>query len=160
MGSQIDKRLIVEAVRAALAKEMEVLRASAANAALGATHDDAKPEDDKDTRAIEASYLAGAQAGRIRVLEAADKKLEFMDLKASDVIAPGALVELDADGKVGHYFVAEAAGGTKVSIGGVDITVLTPEAPLAQSLIGKRAGDSFERTVRRETVEYEIVSVR
>lgn len=160
MGSQIDKRLIVEAVRAALAKEMDVLRASAANAALGATHEDAKPEDDKDTRAIEASYLAGAQAGRLRVLEAADKKLEFMELREMEVAAPGALVELDTDGKVAHYFLADVAGGTKVKVAGTDITVLTPEAPLAQSLVGKKAGHAFERTVRGTAVEYEIVSVR
>lgn len=160
MGASTDKRAIVERVRAVLAKEIEVLRASAASAREGATHDEAKPEDDKDTRAIEASYLAGAQAGRIRVLEAADKKLEFMELREMSAAGPGALVVLDVDGKTSHFFLAEAAGGTKVRVDGTEITVLTPEAPLAQSLIGKKAGDSFERVVRGEPVEYEILSVR
>ena len=160
--ARLDKRAIVEKVRAVLAKEMDVLRQSAAAAREGATHEQAKPEGDKDTRAIEASYLAGAQAGRLRVLEAADKRLEFLDLrdfKPADPIGPGALVEVDVDGKRSHYFVADAAGGTKVDIGGVEVAVLTPEAPLAQSLLGKKTGESFERTVRGEALEYEIVSV-
>jgi transcription elongation GreA/GreB family factor len=160
--ARLDKREIVEKVRAVLAKEIDVLRQSAAAAREGATHEQAKPESDKDTRAIEASYLAGAQAGRLRVLEAADKRLEFLDLrdfKPADPIAPGALVEVDVDGKRSHYFVADAAGGTKVELGGVEVAVLTPEAPLAQSLLGKKTGESFERTVRGEALEYEIVSV-
>jgi transcription elongation GreA/GreB family factor len=160
--ARLDKRAIVEKVRGVLAKEIDVLRQSAAAAREGATHEQAKPESDKDTRAIEASYLAGAQAGRLRVLEAADKRLEFLDLrdfKPGDPVAPGALVEVDVDGKRSHYFVADAAGGTKVELGGVEVAVLTPEAPLAQSLLGKKTGDSFERTVRGEALEYEIVSV-
>lgn len=159
---RIDKRALVEKIRAVLAKEIEVLRQSSASAREGATHEQAKPESDKDTRAIEASYLAGAQAARLRVLEAADKRLEFLDLrdfKAGETAAPGALVDVDVDGKRARYFIADAAGGTKVELDGVEIAVLTPEAPLAQSLLGKKAGDTFERTVRGEALEYEIVSI-
>jgi len=158
----IDKRAVITKIRAVLAKEIDVLRASAASAREGATHEQAKPEGDKDTRAIEASYLAGAQAARLRVLEAADKRLQFQELrefKAGDAIAPGALIDIEIDGKSSRYFMAEAGGGTKIEHDGVEISVLTPEAPLAQSIMGKKTGDTFERTVRGEALEYEIVGV-
>ena len=38
--------------------EIATMRKAALDAAEGATHAEAKPENDKDTRAIEASYLA------------------------------------------------------------------------------------------------------
>ena len=161
-GSRIDKRAVITKIRAVLAKEIDVLRQSAASAREGATHDQAKPESDKDTRAIEASYLAGAQSARVRVLEAADKRLEFQELrdfKPTDAVGPGALVDVEVDGKWSRYFLAEAAGGTKIEHDGVEIVVLTPEAPLAQSLLGKKTGETFERTVRGEALEYEIVGV-
>lgn len=161
-GTPIDKRAVIAKIRAALGKELDVLRQSVANAREGATHEQAKPESDKDTRAIEASYLAGAQAARLRVLETADKRLQFQELrdfKPTDAVAPGAIVDIEVDGKSTRYFVAEAAGGTKIEHEGVEILVLTPEAPLAQSILGKRTGDTFERSVRGEALEYEIVGV-
>src|SRR5271163_799711 len=51
-----------------LAADLEV-RERAHKAALeGATHEEAKPENDKDTRALEQSYLARGQAARIQEL--------------------------------------------------------------------------------------------
>ncbi len=76
-----------------------------------------------------------------------------------DTVGVGALVDVEVDGKRSRYFLAEAAGGTKIEHEGVEIVVLTPEAPLAQSLLGKKPGDTFERTVRGEATEYEIVAV-
>lgn len=159
-ATRIEKSAVVRKVREAIAAEMDVLRRSAASAREAATHEQAKPENDKDTRALEASYLAGAQAGRLGALQVADKRLEFLDIRDKELAEPGALVELTADGKRACYFLADVAGGTKVDVGSVEVVVLTPESPLGAALIGKRAGDSFERTVRGEAVEYEITSVR
>lgn len=49
---------------AALERTLELLERAHADAAEGATHEEAKPEDDKDTRALEQSYLARGQAQR------------------------------------------------------------------------------------------------
>ena len=159
-ADSIDKGAVVRKVREAIAAEMDVLRKSAASAREAATHEQAKPENDKDTRALEASYLAGAQAGRLRALQAADKRLEFLDIREKNAAEPGALVALTVGGKLARYFLADAAGGTKVEVEGNEIVVLTPESPLGSMIIGRRAGESFERTVRGEPVEYEIRSVR
>lgn len=159
----VDKKAVLEKIRDALKREMATLEQSARSAREGATHEEAKPEDDKDTRALEASYLAGAQAGRLRALETMVRSLEFFELREfrpQDPIAPSALVEVeDEDGKKATYFVATVAGGTKVNAG-VDIQVITPESPLAQLLLGRKQGDSFERTVKGVTREFEITAVR
>ena len=52
-------------------REVEVLTAAARSTHEAATHEENKAENDKDTRAIEAGYLAGAQADRVRELQGA-----------------------------------------------------------------------------------------
>lgn len=161
---RLDKHEIVEKLREALRREVAVLDKSARSAREGATHEEAKPEDDKDTRALEASYLAGAQAGRLRALETMVRSLEFFEVREfrpEDPIAPSALVELEnEDGKRSLYFLATVGGGTKLKLGDTEMQVLTPESPLGQILVGRRQGDSFERTVKNDTRGYEIAAVR
>src|SRR5258707_8534043 len=65
----VDKRAIVVAIQEQLAAEIAVLTRAARDAHEAATHEEAKPENDKDTRSVEAAYLAGAQAERARDLE-------------------------------------------------------------------------------------------
>ena len=159
----LSKSDVLEAIRAAIAREIAVLDLSAASAREGATHEQAKPENDKDTRALEASYLAGAQAGRARDLAATAKRIEFLELRdfgKGDPIAPSALVELDVDGVRSVFFLADVGGGRKVEVGGVEVQVVTAEAPLGQALLGKKQGDTFEMRVKKDVREYEIVGVR
>lgn len=159
----ISKADVLAAIVDAIASEIAVLEQSAASAREGATHEQAKPENDKDTRALEASYLAGAQAGRARDLLATKKRIEFLELRdfgKKDPIGPSALVELAVDGERSVFFLADVGGGRKVAVGGVEIQVVTAEAPLGQALLGKRQGDSFEMRVKRDVREYDIVEVR
>ena len=50
---------------ALLGAHLETLERAHRAACEGATHEEAKPENDKDTRALEQSYLARGQAARI-----------------------------------------------------------------------------------------------
>src|SRR5690349_5559072 len=66
----------------------------------GATHEEAKPENDKDTRALEQSYVERGQAKRVLDLEVALADTENMPLRAfgeADPIALGALVVVNED---------------------------------------------------------------
>jgi hypothetical protein len=66
----------------------------------GATHEEAKPENDKDTRALEQSYLARGQAKRIEELRAGIAALEGMRVSVFPEGAPvalGAVVELSEE---------------------------------------------------------------
>ena len=65
----MDKRKIIEAIRRQLEKDLNVLKEAALIAYEAATNEESKPENEYDTRALEASYIAGAQAKRAGELE-------------------------------------------------------------------------------------------
>ncbi len=153
-----DKAAIVRAIVADLASKEETIRAAAASATENATHEQSKPENDKDTRALEASYLAGGYAARARDLKAMQRALELMALRAfgdDDPIEQSAIVELSREGKRERFFLALHGGGLKVTLGKQTITVVTPESPLGIALLEKRVGDDVE--LGRTTME--IVAV-
>ena len=51
-------------------------------------------------------------------------------------IDTGALVEVEMDGETDCYLLLNSGGGTEVTIEGKTITVVTPESPLGQVLMG------------------------
>ncbi|MCC6553784.1 MAG: GreA/GreB family elongation factor [Polyangiaceae bacterium] len=156
------KRALVKKLGEQLSEEIEALKRSAYAAREAATHEEARPENDKDTRAVEAAYLAGAQADRVRDLERVANALEFLTLRAfgpEDPIALSALIEADVDGELHRFFLAPQGGGMKVELDRAVIVVVTPESPVGRALIGKRTGDIVEVRTQRGLREYEIVSV-
>ncbi|MBA2542439.1 MAG: hypothetical protein H0V17_22550, partial [Deltaproteobacteria bacterium] len=93
---------------------LEAARGAYAAAIEGATHPEARAENDKDTRGLEQSYLARGQAQRVAELEAGVANVTAMALRAfgdGDPIASGALILVEEGGKRTHYFVAPAGGG-------------------------------------------------
>ncbi|MDQ3367112.1 MAG: GreA/GreB family elongation factor [Myxococcota bacterium] len=136
------------ALKTALLAELEGALAAARSAhqaaVEGATHDDARPENDKDTRGLEQSYLARGIAQRVAELEAAIGSVTAMTVRAFDAAEPisiGAVVDVDEDGRARRFLIA--AGGGGVSLAG-DVTVLTPTSPIGRALVGKRTGDDCE----------------
>jgi transcription elongation GreA/GreB family factor len=137
--------------------------AAALDAREAATHEDAKPENDKDTRSVEAAYLAGAQADRARALERVLAMLERLpkaDLAPDAAIAAGALVELSTGGKVTACLLAPDGGGLRATVDGVPIHVVTTQSPLGEVLVGARCGEAVEVELRGKPVEHEIRAVR
>ena len=61
----IDKRALLELLRDKLEGDLNGSMASQSAAQAGATHDETRQEDPKDTRAIEATYLARGLAERV-----------------------------------------------------------------------------------------------
>lgn len=135
------------------------LEAAHADTLAAATHEEAKPENDKDTRALEQSYLARGQAARVEALQVGVRALEAMAVGASGgVVGLGALVEAEEDGEARLYFVAPEGGGTRLAKGAV--LVVTPKSPLGEALVGKRAGDSSEWTAAGRTRTLDVLRVR
>jgi transcription elongation GreA/GreB family factor len=142
-------------LQAAVERALEVARVAHASAVEGATHSEAKAENDKDTRGLEQSYIARGQAMRVAELEAAASDVAAMKLRVfgdGDAIAMSALVVVADDGKQQRYFVAPGGGGT-VLAGGVQ--VITPASPIGSALLGKRVDDVVEFRGR----ELEIVEL-
>ena len=128
----------------------------------GATHEENKPENDKDTRALEQSYLARGQAQRVVELQSELNQLKALELRlfsAQTAIALGALVAVDDDREVVHYFIAPAGGGLRVTLGSVEVRVVTPHSPIARALLGKLEGDDLELRTPQGVSECSIARV-
>lgn len=155
-----DKRAIVEAACAALRAEADAMRRSADATRRAATHEEARPENDKDTRALEQSYLARGQAERVVQLEEAEKRLRFMPLpSAAGAVALAAVVAVEVDGEPRVLFVAEVGGGLRVEVDGAAVQLVTPASPLGRALLGKREGGDFELRVQGRVREYVVCEV-
>ena len=134
-------------------------RAAHATAIEGATHPEAKAENEKDTRGLEQSYLARGVAQRVAELEAAVADVTRLELRAFGPEAPvalGALVTVDEDGVEHRFFLAPGGGGS-VLAGGVQ--VVTTSSPLGRALLGKRPDDEVEVKLPGKTRSLVIAAI-
>jgi transcription elongation GreA/GreB family factor len=144
----IDKRRVLALLRARLDDSLRSFAASQGEVQAGAVHEEARQEDPKDTRGIEASYLARGLAERVELLQEAIGRLARLHLAEfgpEDPIAPGALVGLsEEDGSEAVYFVVPVAGGERLDVDGATVRTLTPASPLGRALVGKERDDEIE----------------
>ncbi len=144
----IVKSAVLAALRARVEADLEAVTRSQLETVAGATHEESRPENDKDTRALESTYLARGLAQRVADLTSAASMLANLAVRSfgdDDPIALSALVTVeDGDGRATHYFIAPAGGGLEVVVDGVAVRIVTPESPLGRQLSGKHAGDEIE----------------
>ena len=159
-----DKRRVLEAVLERLAVDLQQASHAAEETRRDATHAEAKPENDKDTRALEQSYLARGQAMRAEQLAQAREQLRYLELPVfgpDAAISAGALVELEGDdGATRALFLLPHAGGTEVSVDGVVVLVVTAASPLGAALLGRGEGDEVSLRTRDKLRNYVITEVR
>lgn len=162
VNKRIDKKALIEKLIAKLEADRATLAQAALNTYEAATHEESEPEDQYDTRGLEASYLAGAQAKRVGEIEQilhVLKTLNCREFKEDEAIQSTAIVEFEHDGKTGVCILLPMGGGMSVDHDGHHIQVVTPKSPLGEALVGRSAGDVAVIDVGRETKEYEILSV-
>ncbi len=155
------KQELLEIVR----RDLDTLERAHRATREGATHEEAKPENDKDTRALEQSYLARGQAVRIEELRAGVEAISALTTRAFDAhdpVALGALVTLcDADAEASSdtfaVLVSPHGGGHQLAEGRV--RVVTPVSPLGRALVGKRVGDLSEMNAGGRQRQLEIVGI-
>jgi transcription elongation GreA/GreB family factor len=134
-----------DALRAALVARLEAdlatARAAHEAAIEGATHEEARPENDKDTRGLEQSYLARGLAQRVAELEAAVAGVPAMTLAKPARVALGAVVTVEEDGREARFFIAAHGGG--IVLPG-EVTVITRSSPIGRALLGRDVDDECE----------------
>lgn len=141
------KEEIVELIRAQLRAQLSRLAKAAMDAHAAATDPGSKAESKYDTRNLEESYLATGQARHVKELGEtlrAFENLRLREFSKEEEIAAGALVEVVRDGARMLFLLAPSSGGLEIEYKGREITLLSPESPLYQSLVGKRAGDNLD----------------
>ena len=138
---------------------LEAARAAHAATLQAATHEEARAENDKDTRGLEQSYLARGQAQRVEELTAelaAVQKMTLRDYGDDDAIAAGALVEATTDDSRHRYFIAPGGAGEILTDG---VQVVTPRSPLGRALCGRLAGEEVEVQMPSGRRTLEVTSV-
>ncbi|MGZ3689303.1 MAG: GreA/GreB family elongation factor [Bdellovibrionota bacterium] len=143
------KAEVVARIIERLEAELQTLLSAARAAHEAATHEESKPEDQYDTRGLEASYLAHAQSLRAEEIQRA-----IAYFKSSHELQ---LLTVESDGRQSTYLVARAGGGISVNAGGKSVSVITPDSPLGSELTGRKAGDEFEVELRGSSRSYRVV---
>jgi transcription elongation GreA/GreB family factor len=128
-----------------------------------ATHAEARPENDKDTRALEQTYLARGQAMRAEAMVeqlSLLRTLNVAPLREGEPIRSGALVALEDDAGERLLFMAPFGGGAQLAVGRHSIQVVTPVSAMGRALLGKREGDDIEVRVPTGARDYTVIAVR
>lgn len=127
-----------------------------------ATHEENKAENKYDTRGLEASYLAGAQALRVADIKSTLTSYEGIEIKSfknDSKIALSALIEVCTQSKNTLVLLMPKGGGQILNFENKQIQVITPDSPLGKQLIGRTTGDIFEITMGSLKKEYEIINL-
>jgi transcription elongation GreA/GreB family factor len=157
----LSKRPLLKRIIAELTRSLGVLEKAARASHEEATHESSRAESKYDTRGLEAAYLAGGQARQTKEILDAIALYESLTLKkfaAGDPIDLTALVELEVDGARSWFFIGPKSGGLEIEHQGEEIIVITPQSPLGQNLIGKKAGQRWTARLGGSIVKYNIIS--
>jgi len=138
----IDKKQLIDAIIIQLKQELINAINSADMARLAATDDQSVAETQYDTLGLEASYLAHGQSERAELIKQQIKQYQNLlikDFDENDEIDIGCLVKLNnaLDRTELLYFIGPSAGGLKIQLNDLKVTLITPHAPVAKQLIGK-----------------------
>ncbi|HEY5481012.1 MAG TPA: GreA/GreB family elongation factor [Verrucomicrobiae bacterium] len=156
------KAQLIRQIIASLTESLVVLEKAARASHEEATHESSRAESKYDTRGLEAAYLAGGQARQAKEIMDSIKAYEALatrDFAPGEPIDLTALVELDVDGTRATYFIGPKSGGLEIKHRGKEIMVITPQSPLGQNLMGRKAGQRWAAKLGGSTVKYQIVSV-
>jgi hypothetical protein len=144
----IDKQLVLEALQARLCANLASLVASQRATQSGATHEETRQEHPKDTRAIEATYLARGLAERVETLQKGVTLLESLALRSfgpNDPIGLTALVGFEnEEAEPQVSFLVPCAGGEVLEVEGMSIQCLSPGSPLGRALVERQVDDEIE----------------
>lgn len=155
----IDKKIILEKLIENLQRELIEVESAAKSSRDLATQDDLKSEGKYDTRAIEASYLAGAQSKRVEEIKTDIQMLEDIEIKDSKKLQMGSLALIEHNRTERYYFLTSTSGGTILSIEGQIVMVISVFSPIGNEALGLVEGESFEVETPKELREYKVLKV-
>ena len=160
---KLNKQKILLKITAELQRQLETMKLAAFNAKAEATSEESKAENKYDTRGLEASYLAGAQAqraGELKLNLERIKELKPRDYDSKTAINLGACVCLLINGnKCEVYYMLPSEGGVEVEVSGVKVVSLSPHSPLGREVFNQHLGHCFELNRRSKLVEFEIIEL-
>jgi len=149
--------LLKTRVRDALVLQLEAALDLMVNAALqareAATHSESRQEGKYDTRGLEASYLAGAQAKRAAELQ------DLIGLYRSSPLESFRLFQAEIEAETHYFFLVPKGGGVSLEIADKKIQVVTPQSPVGGALAGRVPGDEFDVAAGKQRRTFQVVDV-
>lgn len=133
------KQQIINQVIAELEQELTLRHQANTRCNDSARFSAAQTGKQRDTTGFEAAHLARGHARQHQTLTRQIETLRQMKIEnfAGQEIDIGALVEVEIDTEPCFYFLLDGGGGKEITINGQVITVVTPESPIGQALMGE-----------------------
>jgi len=158
----VDKASLIARHRQALAERAASLRSMRDAARSGMRVDEGHRPTNRGERAAVTSqgYLAAGFQSRLDALEADLGALDRLDGGPRDRLVVGALARIaDEDGRERLYLLLPGGQGDPIDSPAGPVTVVSPQAPVARSLLGLEEGDSAETVLAGREAELEIVEL-
>lgn len=163
MNSKSLQEKILEFTILQIEKDLKTIELAAEQSHLAATDTELQAKSKYETQAIEAGYLAGAQAKRVADVRADLLRLRSFQLNLNakqTVVTCGVIVELKSDGNTEYYYILPISGrGSKYIHQGKSIHVISELSPIGKEVIGLEIGESIEVVRAGELKEYEVVQI-
>jgi hypothetical protein len=148
----MDKSVVLEAVMRQLQSTLNRQAAANQRASESATDEESRAETQWDTSGLESSYLARGYAQQAEATAKQWESLNRFTVKPmeGEPVGLGSLV-LSASGQFEDWlFLLPCCGGLEVRVDENEVTIITPESPLAAEIMGKSAGDTYHTPVGAE----------
>ncbi len=142
-----------------LEKELKDIEEAAKSSREYAITDEIKSEGKYDTRAIEASYLASAQQGRVEELKLDLQMLTDLELHKSEHVELGSLVHVELNSKKQFFFISPNLGGEIINIDEFSFLVISVFSPIGSEALNLSSGESFEVETPKENRVYKILEI-
>jgi transcription elongation GreA/GreB family factor len=149
----MNKEALLKMIVDEMQTKLDAALSEVKSAKEAATHEESKPENKYDTRGLEATYIAQAQAGRAGQLKEDIYNLTKVNLKTkNEQVGVGNLVKVHyhSQNKEIIFFILPC-GGTSVQFEGALVKSISVTSPVGKLLNRKFAEDSFK--FRSEEVE-------
>lgn len=160
---QVNKSELIAQVIANLEQDLKSLIAAAQANLEAATNEESKPENEYDTRALEAGYIAGAQSQRARETEEAIlslRQLKPRDFQPTETVQMTALVTLQGEKDQSLIFLLPRGAGQIMNWQGQKIKIISGQSPLGLSLLNQKVGDVVSVETAKGLVEYEVLNIQ
>jgi len=159
----VNKQNLLKQLLEHLQQEIDATMSAVNEAHALASHEQSKPENQYDTLALEAAYLAHGQSERIAELQRQVLLLnhfEFVDYDEDSRIAMGALVFIEDENNESQWlWLLPIAGGIVLKSGDLLVRTITPEAPLAKKLVGNYIDEEFVLNLGHTKKQFEILEL-
>lgn len=158
----MNKKALLSQLQRQIQEEVNATLGAVKEAHALASHEQSKPENQYDTLALEAAYLAHGQSERIVELQKqiiALNHFELKDFTSENSIALGALVCLEEVNSIQWLWLLPVAGGALLETRDITLRTITAQAPLAKKLIGQYVGEEIELVMGNESKQFEIIDL-